>query len=444
MANAETNALVGLRKLLPKELFYNTDMDMLGAECEEIRIRAGRNVRFVLRGGEIAGSAVATPKLCRDVLEGLSEHSAPAIENELKEGFFTARGGCRVGVCGQMYTKNGLCERLWQISGFNIRIARQIKGCADKIIREVYSCGNAGGLLVLSIPGAGKTTLLRDTVRQLSDGGLSAAIADERGEIAACYMGAPTLDVGERTDVMDMCPKAEGIRKLVRSMSPQLIVTDEIGTREEADALLDAKNCGTVAIASAHASSVEDALRREHIRALIEGGCFTHAAIITGLAAAALIICISMGYMARLRMKDRADKLNALCAEIRTLGDSMELSQYRLSEMLDRLGGELWREYTAALTGEQLGAGEAWAATVQKEADGGSLSGLDKQDIAALITLGEAFSSISRAAQADHARLTLRQMEARAADAEKALMGKGKLYSTLGVLAGFAAALMMI
>lgn len=93
MANAETNALVGLRKLLPKELFYNTDMDMLGAECEEIRIRAGRNVRFVLRGGEIAGSAVATPKLCRDVLEGLSEHSAPAIENELKEGFFTARGG---------------------------------------------------------------------------------------------------------------------------------------------------------------------------------------------------------------------------------------------------------------------------------------------------------------------------------------------------------------
>ena len=171
MANAETNALVGLRKLLPKELFYNTDMDMLGAECEEIRIRAGRNVRFVLRGGEIAGSAVATPKLCRDVLEGLSEHSAPAIENELKEGFFTARGGCRVGVCGQMYTKNGLCERLWQISGFNIRIARQIKGCADKIIREVYSCGNAGGLLVLSIPGAGKTTLLRDTVRQLSDGG---------------------------------------------------------------------------------------------------------------------------------------------------------------------------------------------------------------------------------------------------------------------------------
>ena len=158
----------------------------------------------------------------------------------------------------------------------------------------------------------------------------------------------------------------------------------------------------------------------------------------TGLAAAALIICISMGYMARSRMKDRADKLNALCAEIRTLGDSMELSQYRLSEMLDRLGGELWREYTAALTGEQLGAGEAWAATVRKEADGGSLSGLDKQDIAALITLGEAFSSISRAAQADHARLTLRQMEVRAADAEKALTGKGKLYSTLGVLAGFA------
>ena len=77
----------------------------------------------------------------------------------------------------------------------------------------------------------------------------------------------------------------------------------------------------------------------------------------TGLAAAALIICISTGYMARSRMKDRADKLNSLCAEIRPLGDSMDLSQYRLSEMLDMLGGELWREYTAALTGEQLCAG---------------------------------------------------------------------------------------
>lgn len=108
MANAETNALVGLRKLLPKELFYNTDMDMLGAECEEIRIRAGRNVRFVLRGGEIAGSAVATPKLCRDVLEGLSEHSAPAIENELKEGFFTARGVPRGRVRPNVYQKRPL------------------------------------------------------------------------------------------------------------------------------------------------------------------------------------------------------------------------------------------------------------------------------------------------------------------------------------------------
>ena len=149
MANAETNALVGLRKLLPNELFYNTDMDMLGAECEEIRIRAGRNVRFVLRGGEIAGSAVATPKLCRDVLEGLSEHSAPAIENELKEGFFTARGGCRVGVCGQMYTKNGLCERLWQISGFNIRIARRgqnnaAEGYRAPIKRRRAKRGNCG------------------------------------------------------------------------------------------------------------------------------------------------------------------------------------------------------------------------------------------------------------------------------------------------------------
>ncbi len=167
-----------------------------------------------------------------------------------------------------------------------------------------------------------------------------------------------------------------------------------------------------------------------------------------GLAAAALIICVSMGYMARLRIKDRADKLNAICADIRTLGNSMELSQCKLNEMLLALAGGpmagLWSAYAATLAREPQSAGEAWAHTVRSEADGGSLSGLDKQDIAALMTLGEAFSSISRAAQADNARLTLRQTEARAEDAEKQAAGKGRLYSSLGVLAGFALALMMI
>ncbi len=281
MVDISTNAFIRLAKLLPKELFFNTDMALLERECEEIRIRAGRRVRFGVRQGELSGSTSVTPKLCIQTLEALSGHSAPAIENELREGFFTTVGGCRVGVCGQMQTKNGECDRLWHISSFNIRIAREIKGCADGILPQIMNDIAYGGLLVLSVPGTGKTTLLRDTVRQVSNAGIGAAVADERGEIAACHMGVPTLDVGERTDVMDMCPKADGIRKLVRSMAPRVIVTDEIGSMAEAEALLDAKNCGVAAIASAHAPSVRDAMRREHIARLVSCGCFANAALIT-------------------------------------------------------------------------------------------------------------------------------------------------------------------
>lgn len=281
MGDISTNAFIRLSELLPKELFFDTNMALLERECEEIRIRAGRKVRFTMRQGELSGSTSVTPVLCAQTLEALSGHCAAAIENELKEGFFTAVGGCRVGVCGQMQTQNGECGRLWHISSFNIRIAREIKGCADEIIPKIMNDIAYGGLIVLSVPGAGKTTLLRDTVRQLSNAGISAAIADERGEIAACHMGVPTLDVGERTDVMDMCPKAEGIKKLVRSMAPRVIVTDEIGSQAEAEALLDAKSCGVAAIASAHAPSLQEAMRREHIAGLISNGCFANAAVIT-------------------------------------------------------------------------------------------------------------------------------------------------------------------
>lgn len=273
------NAFKRLAELLPEELFFNADMRALEAECEEIRIRAGKKVRFVMPGGELAGETAATPKFCAAVLEALSEHSAAAIENELREGFFIAPGGCRVGVCGQMHTQNGVCQRLWNVSSFNIRIAREIKGCADEIITKLGDC--RGGLLVLSMPGAGKTTLLRDIARQLSDSGLNTAIADERGELAACYLGVPMLDVGQRTDVMDMCPKAEGIRKLIRSMAPKIIVTDEIGSAREACALLDAKNSGAAIIASAHAATLKAAMAREYIAPLIKAGCFAAAAIIT-------------------------------------------------------------------------------------------------------------------------------------------------------------------
>jgi hypothetical protein len=127
-------------------------------------------------------------------------------------------------------------------------------------------------MLLLSPPGMGKTTMLRDIARQLSDGGMSVGIADERHELAACHMGLPTLDIGVRTDVMDGCPKALAIARMLRGMAPQVIVADEIGGEDDARALADAVRCGARIVASAHALGLEAALCRPNLRTVLDGG----------------------------------------------------------------------------------------------------------------------------------------------------------------------------
>ncbi len=274
-----------LIKLLPISIARELEAPGMRAGVEEIRVRAGRAVCLCGNGWEKRGAALCDAALCRALLEALCEHSAYAMEEELREGYFTVAGGCRVGVCGSLLTRDGTVKRMGEPAGFNIRIAREAPGCANALMPYLTNGAGPQGALVLSAPGVGKTTLLRDAARQLSDGcarrpGLKVAIADERGELAGMYQGMPCMDVGERTDVMDGCPKAYAIARLVRSMSPQVIVTDEIGGEDEAAALLDGANSGVAILASAHARSVEEALRRPAIRGLIERGCFHRAAIL--------------------------------------------------------------------------------------------------------------------------------------------------------------------
>lgn len=232
---------------------------------EEIRVRAGRPVQLVYGGGEKLLGICADAELCEGLLESLSEHSAFALEEELSRGFFTV-GACRVGVCGRAFVKDGRLVRFREISSFNIRIASEQRGAADGVTQMLFGDGGViSSALVVSPPGAGKTTLLRDIARRLSDGdgarrGLKVAVADERGELAGSYMGGLTLDVGARTDVMDGCPKAEAMLLMIRSMSPEAIVTDEIGSAEDVAAVKLAMSSGVAVMASVHAGSVEEAM----------------------------------------------------------------------------------------------------------------------------------------------------------------------------------------
>lgn len=239
----------------------------------EIRLRAMRPVQIAcLNGFKAWGKCVKTEEL-RMILNYLMENSMYACEQELKHGYFTAASGCRVGVCGKISEGAHGIENMANVGSVCIRIPRQVHGCVDDLYQKLFS-ESIDSFLIISPPGLGKTTLLRELIRRISDSGHNVALADERREIAACVQGIPGLDVGKCTDVMDGCKKDKAISMLLRSCTPELIAVDEIGTRPEADAIMDAARSGVKTAATAHASCIEEAARRSAIKDLIQNGIF--------------------------------------------------------------------------------------------------------------------------------------------------------------------------
>jgi stage III sporulation protein AA len=206
------------------------------------------------------------------VVQYVTRSSLYAVEDELRRGFVTMPGGHRVGVAGRVVVyESGYVRSIRSITSLNVRIARERIGAADKIAHALYrkTDGKPYSTLILSPPQCGKTTLLRDIARQWSansirKGGrpLKVTIVDERSEISGCVDGVPQFLVGPRTDVLDACPKAEGMLMAIRSLSPDVVVTDEIGREQDKDAILEAANTGVAVITSAHANTVAEWCQR--------------------------------------------------------------------------------------------------------------------------------------------------------------------------------------
>lgn len=256
-------------------------------DVQEIRLRSGQP--FLLKkaegifslqksGGLLSapwekGIHISTADL-RETVSLLSAYSLYAFEEELRQGYITIEGGHRVGFCGKAVLENGEIRTLRQINALNIRIAREQKGWGEQFLPCLMEEDIFCHTLIVSPPGCGKTTLLRDIVRCLSKRGKTVGVVDERGEIAPLRDGIPQMDVGPCTDVLEGCPKAKGMVLLLRSMSPDIIAVDELGRKEDIEAVEEALYAGVQLVATAHGRDFADLETRPQLRALIRQKVF--------------------------------------------------------------------------------------------------------------------------------------------------------------------------
>lgn len=286
---------INLREKLRKVLENNINI-------EEIRIRANKplilnannkdyfyNLKLNRLDSKLDNPYIVSKEDVEQTFQIICKYSIHSFLDDIKKGFITLKGGHRVGLVGKVIIEDGQVKNIKHISSLNIRISKEVLGCSDKVMHHIINGRNGvNNTLIISPPQCGKTTLLRDIIRNLSNGnklfnfdGLKVALIDERNEISGSYLGIPQMDIGIRTDIIETCPKDIGIMMLLRSMSPNLIVTDEIGNINEIKALYTALNGGVSLITTVHGDSIEDIRNRKELSSLLDKELFKKVIILS-------------------------------------------------------------------------------------------------------------------------------------------------------------------
>ena len=286
--------ITGVLPYLPKDIRCKIERAALGEwlEIEEIRLRTGAPLTlgiwgescFLTPAGGITNHESDAYRVSQEEVQSafmaICENSVYAHMDEIRQGFITLKGGHRVGVCGKTIVEEGKIRNFREVSSLNFRIAHEIIGIADSVMDSVVKGVDILSTLIISPPQTGKTTLLRDLARQVSNRGFKTAIADDRGELGAMYSGRPQNDVGAQTDIIDSAPKDEAILMLLRTMSPKVIISDEIACEKDVDAIRLAHGTGVAIIATTHGLNIEDVKNRKILRPLFADKVFKQAILL--------------------------------------------------------------------------------------------------------------------------------------------------------------------